>query len=175
MKRTRAMDVYSYAMICYEIITRSQAFMSSDQSAPGLILQMIKESGQKPNKELIHGVKKTLKDENDRDICCSLEEVIIKCWNTDHQSRPSIKYVKDKLKTKALTVKLRLFKATHLTKKQIYNSSNKVSLKRFDSCFQVAVNSLQGSTSSDSITSPSDLSKANKLLQVRLFSFSGAM
>ena len=60
MERIRAMDVYSYALIRYEIITRNQGFATSDNALPGLILQIIKDNGQKRNIKL--DIKQSLID-----------------------------------------------------------------------------------------------------------------
>ena len=145
MKQTRAMDVYSYAMICYEIITRNQAFATSKNALPGLILQLIKDNGQKPNLELIKHVKQSLIDESDCKICFQLENTVEKCWQTNPEDRPTIKEVKNKLKTIALTPKLQLHQAVHLIKKRTSTSRN-VTLNRFDSSSEITLNSSQSFT-----------------------------
>ena len=134
IKQTRAMDVYSYGILCYEIITRNLAFSTPGNFVPKSTLTLIKDGGQKPNIELIDEVKQSLiDDEGNRKICCQLEDTVVKCWQTNPKDRPTIKEVKDKLKTIALTTKLKQHDAKHLIKKQTSSCSRNVTLNRFDS------------------------------------------
>ena len=131
IKRTRAMDVYSYGMLCYEIITRNRAFSTPGNSVPNLILTLIKDEGQKPDVKLIDNVKQSLNDESDCEICFQLKNTVVKCWQTNPEDRPTIKAVKNKLKTIALTTKLKQHDAKHLIKNQTSSCSRNVTLNRF--------------------------------------------
>ena len=161
MQRTRAMDVYSYAMIGYEIITRNQVFSTSGSALPRLILQLIKDNGQKPNTQLIDDVKQSLiDDESNRKICFQLEKTIIKCWQTNPEDRSTIKEVKDKLKTIALTYKPKSNEGECLPKKRPRIYSKTVRLSHFDPSFKPThrVQAPKISTSSDSSSSDSSAS-----------------
>ena len=91
--RTYAMDVYSFAMIGYEIICRKQVYKGFEN----LVLQLIKDLGQKPDLGHINKEEKSLVNESDKTIFSKLKEVMIKCWETVPANRPSIKDVKSSL------------------------------------------------------------------------------
>ena len=180
MQRTRAMDVYSYAMICYEIITRNRAFARSGNSVPMWIGELIKDGRQKPNIKLINQVKQSLSDKSDREICSQLENTVVQCWQTNPEDRPTIKEVKDKLKTIVSITKLRQHDATHLIKKATSSTTSlrNVTLNRFDPSFEKTFNSSQNSTLLSSNTSllqpsvkldldPSKVFKREEILQVK--------
>ena len=167
MKRTCALDVYSYAMIGYEIITRQQVFFSSDRRNFNLIQQLIRDIGQKPDQELINEVKSNLVDESDLDICDGLELIVIECWQTNPKDRPSIKKVKSKLKAIDLLTANRSVELEHLKKTKTSSKSEKVPLNQFDFPFQVALQSIQ-SSSEDYETS--NLIVNTKTIQVKYLS-----
>ena len=157
-KQTCALDVYSYAMIGYEIITRHQVFVSSGCPNYNLIQQLIRDEGLKPDQELFNEVKNNLVDESDLDICCGLESIMIECWQTNPKDRPSIKEVKSKLERIDLVIANRSVEIAHLKKTKNLNKSKKVSLNQFDFPFQVALHFIQSSSTdveiSNSIVNP---------------------
>ena len=128
MERTRAMDVYSYAMIGYKIITRNQVFMSTEVVNPNLILQLIIENDQKPDIRFIDDVKTTLNTDCDRDVCCLLESIVAECWQTNPKERPSIQSVRDKLKAFSKPSDYRLFETKSLKKRISCSFSEKILL-----------------------------------------------
>ena len=90
------MDVYSYAMIGYEIITRKKVFSGSE--APlGLLIDMI-ESGQKPDQRHIDEIAHTLvMNSSDSVIFYKLKDIVYQCWQTKAEDRPKISVVKKRL------------------------------------------------------------------------------
>ena len=167
MEQTCAMDVYSFSMICYEIITRNQVFVSTRQTRLALALEMIKLYGYKPNTKLIDNVKQSLIDKSDCEICFQLENIVVKCWQTDPKERPTIKEVKDKLST----TELQLVENKHLIKKHTCSNLKRVSLSDFVSSFPEASNSSRSSTSCDSTTSDNDVSTAPKAIEILKVNF----
>ena len=164
MKRTCALDVYSYAMIGYEIITRHQVFVSSGRLNYNLIQQLIRDEGQKPDQELINEVKSNLVDKSDLDICCGLESIVVECWQTNSKDRPSIKKVKSKLKAIDLLEANRSVELEHLKKTKTLSKSEKVPLNQFDFPFQVALKFIQSSSADFKI---SNLMVNSKTIQVK--------
>ena len=87
--RNCSSDIYSYALIGYEIITRHQVFIH-----PGinydLIIYQIKHDGLKPNMNIVNEIEKHL-DENihDKTIFIQLKSIMEKCWNYDANERPA--------------------------------------------------------------------------------------
>ena len=157
-KRTCALDVYSYALIGYEIITRHQVFVSSGCPNYNLIQQLIRDEGLKPDQELFNEVKSNLVDESDLDICYGLESIMIECWQTNPKDRLSIKEVKSKLERIDLVIANRSVEIAHLKQTKNLNKSKKVSLNQFDFPFQVALYFIQSSSAdveiSNSIVNP---------------------
>ena len=96
-KRQRSMDVYSYGMIGYEIITRKPVYSGSAVSVATL-LTLIAEKGQKPSKDYISKEAKTLtKNSSDWGIFHELKKVIYQCWQTAADDRPRISEVKQQI------------------------------------------------------------------------------
>ena len=167
MKRTCALDVYSYALIGYEIITRQQAFLSSGCLNYNLIQQLIRDEGLKPDQELINEVKSNLVDESDLDICGGLESIVIECWQTNPKDRPSIKEVKSKLEAIDLLTANRSVKIEHIKKTKILSESKKVPLNNFFFPFEVAFDFMQSFSSADI----ESLKENQKKIQVKYFLF----
>ena len=102
-QRSRSMDVYSYGMIGYEIVTRRRIF-DGCQVSPKLLLHLIMQNGQKPDKNWINEVALGLNDGKDKEILRVLEEVVCGCWETKPEKRPKISEVKNQFDS------LKLFK-----------------------------------------------------------------
>ena len=92
-------DMYSYAMIVYEVITRHQVFISSGVNLD-LIMYHIIHNDLKPNMEFVDKIESCLTSKcNDISIFMNLKRVMISCWNTDPSKRPTASIVLDKLQT----------------------------------------------------------------------------
>ena len=126
--RTCSMDVYSYAMIGYEILTRQHVYSGVPKS---IILELIKDSGLKPDMEPIRDIEKMLYKTN-LDIFCLIRDIMIQSWATDPNSRPSINEVKTKLEAISATYPDDIEETKHLIKNPIENSSTKVVLSQFE-------------------------------------------
>ena len=97
MHKTCSMDVYSYGMVGYEIITRKQVF-SGCLVKQDLLIDLISTRGQKPDQSYIDEEANTLK-RNSRDfvIFHELENIVYQCWETKAEDRPKISVVKKRL------------------------------------------------------------------------------
>ena len=101
-KRQRSMDVYSYGMIGYEILTRRTVYSGSQVPHEALIY-MIKFLGQKPNESYIDEVASELiESSSDSMIFYKLKSVVSRCWQTKAEDRPKISNVKRDLDKLAL-------------------------------------------------------------------------
>ena len=95
-KRCRSMDVYSYGMIGYEIITRTRVFSGSQVSNDALI-SLIK-SGQKPSEMYINEVDNGLVENSCESIIFNkLKKLVYECWQTDAGDRPKTSDIKQSL------------------------------------------------------------------------------
>ena len=91
------MDVYSYGMIGYEIITRTSVLSGSQVSGDALIY-MIKTESQKPDESCIDKVDNALVENSVESIIFNtLKKIVYKCWQTDAEDRPKISAVKQRL------------------------------------------------------------------------------
>ena len=96
--RNCSSDIYSYALIGYEIITRHQVYIH-----PGinhdLIIYQIMHDGLKPNMNIVNEIEKHL-DENsdDKTIFIQLKSIMEKCWNYEANERPTALEIIDILK-----------------------------------------------------------------------------
>ena len=163
MKRTCVLDVYSYAMIEYEIIARHQVF---DCTNFNLIQQLIRDEEMKPDQELINKVQSNLFDESDLDICRGLESIVIKCWQTNPKDRSSIIKVKSKLEPISKSILNGPNAIAHFNNTKTWSKLKKVSLNQFDFPFQVAFQFIQ-SSSADFVTSNSIVK--SKTVQINHF------
>ena len=86
-------DIYSYAMIIYEIITRQRVFSSSSINFC-VIMYQIMHSNIKPNMEFVDEIEKCLNaDSNNFSIFDHLKNLMLKCWNADPTERPEASVV----------------------------------------------------------------------------------
>ena len=141
-KKTKAMDVYNYAMIGYEIITRQQVFSANTISLT-LIIELIKDAGLKPDKTLMIESSAVLNDKNDILISKILIKTVQESWKTNPQERPSIKNTKNYFKTIDLN---RNCSIEHLKKPKKVLFSKTISLANLESGFQTTNSTYQPST-----------------------------
>ena len=129
---TTAMDVYSFAMICYEVITRQEVFQDARASI-GLLTNVISFRGQKPNQEHIDSVEQNLKQHSSEalQIFNMLRRVMENCWCFEPKDRYSMKQVIAVLNSTITD----LAKILLLNRKSIEYENN-VSLKHHSPPFQ---------------------------------------
>ena len=174
IKKTKAMDVYSYAMIGYEIITRQQVF-SANTIPLTLIIELIKNTGLKPDKTLMIESSAVLNDKNDILISKILIETVQECWKTNPQERPSIRNTKNYFKTVDLNSNCSI---DHLTKLKKVHFSKTISLANLESGFQttnstsqLSTNLLNPSSSSNGISNHFDDSSDKKWVRNYIFAY----
>ena len=140
IKRTCAMDVYSYAMIGYEIITRQQVFVATGGVSCDLIRKLIMENGQKPNQDCIKQVQEKLADEIDLAIFNNLYQTIKQCWHLVPSDRISIQAIQLFLKKGQSCSEGKHLNLDNLKKSQMLSSkcSKRVPLQSFEFPFQTA-------------------------------------
>ena len=95
--RCCSMDVYSYGMIGYEIITRTRVFEGSGVPMDTL-MYLIKTDGQKPDVSRIDEISHRLKKKSSgQKTLMKLKEIVLQCWQTKAEDRPDMLVVKQKL------------------------------------------------------------------------------
>jgi len=94
-QKTKRMDVYSFGMIGYEILTRQVVY----GGAPfDLVVDLIISKGQKPDIKCLHNVAESLQqNKNDLKIFRELEKLVKICWQTAPGDRPEISDVEKRL------------------------------------------------------------------------------
>ena len=93
-KAKSSMDVYSFAMVCYEVITR-QAVFRDVKASLSILTDAILNREVKPNGKLIDDVEDEVKKKNsaDLEIFQHLKNVMEKCWCFEAKDRLSMKEV----------------------------------------------------------------------------------
>ncbi|CAK8679994.1 unnamed protein product [Clavelina lepadiformis] len=88
--KTTKMDVYSFSILGYEVITRRLAFFA--EAKPNhVIAAQIKATGLKPESKHLHEIDDALTSQAvDRHIFHVLKDVVEVCWNTNPHERPDI-------------------------------------------------------------------------------------
>ena len=87
--RNCSSDIYSYALIGYEIITRHRVFSDAGISYNAIIYQ-IQQNGQKPNMNIVNDIEKSLdQNSDDKTIFIQLKTIIEKSWNYEANKRPT--------------------------------------------------------------------------------------
>ncbi|XP_078492752.1 ankyrin repeat and protein kinase domain-containing protein 1-like [Ciona intestinalis] len=86
--KTPAMDIYSYGIIVYEVLTRIRAY--SDSTAGREIIQAVIRDGQRPNQSKLDEVDKQLKQhqKQDHEIFFKLQSLMKECWQQEPTKRP---------------------------------------------------------------------------------------
>ena len=97
MEKKCNMDVYSYAMVGYEILTRQVIY--SGGGVPGdLLLSLIMQTGLKPNEKSLDDVANDIKENSgDLAVLHKLRMLVEQCWQFDPKDRPKIFDVKKNL------------------------------------------------------------------------------
>ncbi|CAK8682207.1 unnamed protein product [Clavelina lepadiformis] len=96
-----SMDVYSYGMVLYAILTRHPAFSSDEPVNPGIIMEVIIHRGQKPKQKYLDDVESSLKDKpEDLEIFKFLKAIMVRCWDFEAKNRPDIQEVYGKINEK---------------------------------------------------------------------------
>jgi len=97
-QRSCSMDVYSYGMVGYEIVTRTRVFSNAALSDVAL-LELIRTVNQKPDEKMLAEVAKSLKEScnSDFELCDKLTKVVVECWKTKADDRPKISKIKTDL------------------------------------------------------------------------------
>jgi len=91
-----SMDVYSYGMIGYEIITRKVIFSGCSESL-SVLLELIAEKGQKPSTNCIDIIKSTLQEHSSESVIFrTLKEIVYDCWQIKAKERPKISDVQQR-------------------------------------------------------------------------------
>ena len=88
-----SMDVYSYGMIGYEILTRKRVFAGAAIRSDKL-LHLIMTQGLKPS--TVEVKKFLMQNCKDSEICLELEEIVKQCWQTMPEERPKISELKQR-------------------------------------------------------------------------------
>ena len=95
-QKTCSMDVYSYGMIGYEIITRKKVY--SGTNAPSNIIKDWILRGEKPDLSCIDEVANALKKKRSNlAIFDELKDTVYQCWQTKAEDRPNISVVEKRL------------------------------------------------------------------------------
>ena len=94
--RSTSMDVYSYGMIGYEILTRERIF-SASQIPFDVLVSLIITRGQKPSENALNETANALTEETDQAIFHKLNEIVHRCWQFEPDNRPAISDVKMEL------------------------------------------------------------------------------
>ncbi|XP_076810332.1 uncharacterized protein LOC143453066 [Clavelina lepadiformis] len=137
-----SMDVYSYGMVLYAILTRRPAF-SSDNPISGAIIEVIKSLGQKPYQPYLDNAESSLKNKlEDLQIFLFLKDIMVRCWDFEVKSRPDIQRVYDEIDEKLRSLKKYdvTYHISDLKKNEEAKqtpSSVKIELSEFSSPFEV--------------------------------------
>jgi len=114
------MDIYSYGMIGYEIITRKRVYSDCQVPRDALMLLIVVQ-GQKPNMEYVGRVGNTLAgNSSDTAIFDKLKDLVFRCWQTDVENRTSMIHAKNELDQLAQNEKI-YDKATNNAVKDLIN------------------------------------------------------
>nr|CAB3257507.1 influenza virus NS1A-binding protein-like [Phallusia mammillata] len=90
------MDVYSYAMVLYEVITKKEIYKDADR--PPLIIQNAILRGERPNPAPLHEVMNSLQPESkDFEIFQLLSNIMKQCWDADPLKRLTMQKVETSL------------------------------------------------------------------------------
>ncbi|XP_078494153.1 tyrosine-protein kinase JAK1-like [Ciona intestinalis] len=85
-EKTSAMDIYSYGIIVYEVLTRIRAY-SDSTARKGFILAAVC-NGMRPNQSKLNEVQKQLKQLQNHKLFHKLQSLMKECWQQDPTKRP---------------------------------------------------------------------------------------
>ncbi|XP_076809509.1 uncharacterized protein LOC143452429 isoform X2 [Clavelina lepadiformis] len=96
-----SMDVYSYGMVLYAILTKHPAFSSDEPVNPGIIIEVIINRGQKPKQKYLDDVESSLKDKpEDLEMFKFLKAIMVRSWDFEAKNRPDVQEVYDEIDEK---------------------------------------------------------------------------
>ncbi|CAK8671343.1 unnamed protein product [Clavelina lepadiformis] len=91
-RTSKAMDVYSYSLICYIVITRVLPFPETWQRED--LVANVANGHYRPSLDKVKCVKKDFR-RNDAEIIDLLCQEMVKCWQEQPEKRPTISEVRD--------------------------------------------------------------------------------
>ena len=140
-KQTCAIDIYSFAMIGYEILTRCRVYDDSSATL-SVLISLIRETGLKPNRDKLSDVEKSLSETN-LDIFLHLKNIVVSCWHYNPEER---------LKSSEILELLRSLLSPNEIDTYLKSQYSEFSSSNFDKSNLIALNDCTG---------PSDFSLMN--------------
>nr|CAB3259490.1 CBL-interacting protein kinase 33-like [Phallusia mammillata] len=95
-KRTVKMDVYSFGMIIFEMITRKSIFHGVAVNMDVLIALILSQK-QRPNVQEVEKIKNTVSKQADLQTLELMEKLMNLCWSQKPEDRPPMDNVRDEL------------------------------------------------------------------------------
>ena len=92
--KCKSMDIYSFGMTGYEIITRKVVFSTVNVKSD-VMLHLITTQGEKPDEKVMDEIE--IEEVADPEIFVNLKEIVKQCWKTEPDNRPTILEVKNRL------------------------------------------------------------------------------
>ncbi|CAK8688583.1 unnamed protein product [Clavelina lepadiformis] len=145
-KRDPSSDVYSFGIVLFNIITRTNGFGGNPSAA---IVELIKSRGQKPNLRKVDEIDLALKQRKNEiylEIFKDLKMWMEKCYDFNPEKRPVMRQIKEKLHERLMVIqetttishnnKIRDFKKNVLKRLDTQSSSIKVGLDSFEHPFE---------------------------------------
>jgi len=121
-ERNCSMDVYSYGMTGYEILTRKEVYSGSQVNIE-VLMYKIKFEGQKPDTNFFDTIASNLeKNSSDLAIFNELKKIVYHCWQTEANDRPKISQVKQELNQLTQILKLKRQK----TEQEVFSLTSKL-------------------------------------------------
>ncbi|XP_076808714.1 uncharacterized protein LOC143451850 isoform X2 [Clavelina lepadiformis] len=96
LERKPSMDVYSFGMIGYEIITRKRVYHGA--KSPGIVPNLIRSLGLRPDQKLLDlAESKLLNNQEDFHIFKCMKSIVTQCWDKNPEKRPNMQEVLEKI------------------------------------------------------------------------------
>ncbi|CAK8687628.1 unnamed protein product [Clavelina lepadiformis] len=97
LQKELSSDVYSVGIVCYDIITRHEAF--ADVTLPfNLVLAKITIDGEKPSQKYLDEVEESLENEPENvEIFKFMKSIMVKCWDFDPTKRPEAQKIYEEI------------------------------------------------------------------------------